>query len=254
MGSTYSSFSILEVLVKKRLIGIFSLVVFISGFGLFVLAQEKLDETKSDVPVLAAFHDIIYPIWHTAYPEKDYAALRKYAADINKLAAPIYEAKLPGILREKEANWKEGVAQFKTAVDNYNTAAAGKDDQALLNAAEALHAKYEALVRTLRPVLPEVGAFHQTLYVVYHTYLPNKEYDKIRAGAPELLTKAEAIAKAALPKRLEAKAEAFKKAAAELLAAAVELDAAGKAHDHDGMEKGVDKVHAKYQALEKVFD
>ena len=240
--------------MTKRITIVFSLFICLLGLSLFAEAQDILKETKSEVPELAAFHEIIYPIWHTAYPEKDYAALRKYVADINKLAAPIYNAKLPGILRDKEAKWREGVGIFNKAVDEYNAAASGKDDQALLKAAEALHSKYEALVRTINPILKEVDEFHQVLYVVNHQYAPNKEYDKIREAAPELVIKADAITKVALPKRLETKAEAFQKAAAELLAAVKELEAASGAHDHDGMLSGVDKVHLKYQALEKIFE
>lgn len=229
-------------------------VICLSSLGLAARAQEMAGETKSEVPELVAFHDIIYPIWHTAYPAKDFAALRSYVADINKLAAPIYAAKLPGILREKEVQWQAGVALLKKAVDDYGAAASGKDDQALLAAAENLHAKYEALVRALAPVLKEMDDFHKVLYVVYHQYLPDKAYDKIRGVTADLMTKAEAITKSTLPKRLEAKSEAFKKAAAELLNAAKQLDASGRAHDHTGMDKGVDDVHAKYQALEKLFD
>ncbi|MGA2585869.1 MAG: hypothetical protein ABSF88_02415 [Candidatus Aminicenantales bacterium] len=229
-------------------------VICLSSLGLAARAQEMADETKSEVPELVAFHDIIYPIWHTAYPAKDFAALRSYVAEINKLAAPIYAAKLPGILREKEVQWKAGVALLKKAVDDYGAAASGKDDQALLAAAENLHAKYEALVRALAPVLKEMDDFHQVLYVVYHQYLPDKAYDKIRGVTADLVTKAEAITKSTLPKKLEAKSEAFKKAAAELLTEARQLDASGQAHDHAGMDKGVDDVHAKYQALEKLFN
>jgi hypothetical protein len=218
------------------------------------LAQTPLPETSSDIPELTAFHEVIYPLWHTAYPNKDYAALRGLIPRINELAAKIYAAKLPGILRDKEAKWNEGVAVFKASVDAFNLAASGKDDLALLNAAEALHAKYEATVRMFKPVLPEVDAFHQALYVVYHKYLPAKEYDNIRGATADLLAKAEAAAKASLPARLAAKTDAYLAAAAELVAAAKALDAAGKGHDHNGMETGVDKLHAKYQILEKLFD
>lgn len=240
--------------MKKRIVVILMLCFGVLGLGLSAAAQDKAAETKSEVPELSAFHDIIYPIWHTAYPEKDYAALRNFVPEINKLAAPIFSAKLPGILREKEAKWKDGLAVFKKAVEDYNAAAAGTDDPALLKAAENLHMRYEMLVRALAPVLKEMDAFHQALYVVFHTYLPDKSFDKIRGAAGDLVIKAEAITKAALPKRLEAKTEAFQKAAADLLAAARTLDAAGQAHDHDGMEKGVDTVHAKYQALQGLFD
>ncbi len=240
--------------MHKKVLSLFCLLALVFGLAALALAQEQAAETKSEVPELTAFHEIIYPIWHTAYPEKDFKALRSYVRQINELAAKIYSAKLPGILREKEAKWKEGVAQLKKCVDDYNAAAAGKNDQALLKAAEALHARYESLVRALNPVLKEMDTFHQALYVVYHKYLPGKEYDKIRGASADLITKADAVTKAALPKRLEPKNEAFKTAAGELLEAAKALDAACQAHDHAGMEKGVDTLHAKYQALEKIFD
>jgi hypothetical protein len=234
---------------------------FVMGIGIFIcllgaqsIAQDVAAETKSEVPELTAFHEVIYPIWHTAYPAKDTKALRDFLTQINALAAKIYGAKLPGILREKEAKWKEGLAQFKTSVDAYNKAAAGKDDPALLTAAEAMHMKYEALVRVLRPVLKEMDEFHQSLYVVNHKFLPEKSYDKIRGAAAELVTKAEAITNAELPAAHKAIADAFKKASADLLAAARALDAAGKAHDHAGMETGVARLHAAYEALQGLFE
>jgi hypothetical protein len=222
--------------------------------GALAAAQDMKSETSGEIPELSAFHEIIYPIWHTAYPSKDYAALRGFVPRINELAAKIDTVKLPAILHEKTAKWNEALAQFKAAVETYDKAAAGQDDATLLNAAEALHAKYEGMVRAIRPVLAEMDAFHQALYIVYHKYAPEKQYDKIRGASGDLLAKAEAVAKAQLPKSREAKAEVFKKAAAELVDAARALDAAGKNHDHEGMEKGVDVLHAKYQALEKLFE
>jgi hypothetical protein len=217
-------------------------------------AQEKNPETTSEVPELNAFHEIIYPIWHTAYPEKDVKALRGFVPQVNELAAKVYAAKLPGIMREKEAVWKAGLDVFRKSVDDYDKAAKGTDDAAMLTAAEVLHAKYEALVRALKPVLAEVDTFHQALYIVYHKYAPEKQYDKIRSATADLVAKAEATVKATLPAKLEAKAEAYKAATAALVEAAKALDAAGKAHDHDGMDKGVDILHTKYQAVEAIFN
>ncbi len=138
-------------------------------------------------------------------------------------------------------------------MEAYNAAARGKDDQMLLKAAETLHAKYEVLVRIINPVLKEMDAFHRSLYVAYHKYLPERAYDKIRGTSSDLVSKADAVTKATLPRSLEAKSDAFRKAAAELMDATKALDAAGKAHDHAGMESGVEKVHAKYRALESLF-
>jgi hypothetical protein len=170
------------------------------------------------------------------------------------LAKNLFEAKLPGILRDKKAKWDEGMEQLKKAVEDYNKAAAGKDDQALLDAAEDLHTKFEMMVRLIRPVLKEIEEFHKVLYVVYHKYLPNKEFDKIKAVCDDFILKAEAITKASLPKRLEGKSEEFSAAAKDLLEASKKLKTTSSTQDPSAVEKAVEYLHTKYQDLEKIFD
>jgi hypothetical protein len=211
-------------------------------------------ETESTVPELTAFHEVIYPIWHTAYPEKDIAMLKSLVPQVNELAGKVFAARLPGILRDKQAKYDAGLAEFRKSVEAYDAAAKGTDDKALLDAAEVLHAKYEGLVRILRPVLKEMDEFHKVLYVVYHKDLPDKKWDGIRAAAPDLKAKAEAVTKATLPARLQDKAEAFQAAAAGLLEAASALAALGPGADGAAVEGAVLKLHSRYQELEKVFD
>jgi hypothetical protein len=225
-------------------------IILIAAASTPVLAQE----TESTVPELSAFHEVIYPIWHTAYPEKDIAMLKSLVPQVNELAAKVYAAKLPGILREKQVKYDAGLAEFRASVDAYNAAAKGSDDKAMLDAAEALHAKYEMLVRTLRPVLKEMDEFHKALYVVYHTHLPAKDWTAIRAAAPDLKIKAEAVTKATLPARLQPKTDAFVKASAELAKAAAALDGLGPKADGAAVEQAVNKLHSRYQELEKIFD
>ncbi len=239
-------------MLKKSAVAI--LFVILAAGGLFAQDAALAQETSSSVPALEEFHEIIYPIWHTAYPSKDIAALKGFVAEINKLAAPVYAVKLPGILRDKQAKWDAGLAEFRKSVDAYNAAAKGTDDQALLDAAEVLHARYEGLVRAIRPVLKEVDAYHQTLYVVFHKLLPEKKWADIKTAAAELAIKADAVAGATLSKRLESRAEAYKTAAADLKQATAGLVAACDKGRADAIEAAVNAVHAKYQALEKVFD
>jgi hypothetical protein len=211
-------------------------------------------ETESAVPELSAFHEVIYPIWHTAYPEKDIAMLKSLVPQVNELAAKVFAAKLPGILRDKQAKFDAGLAEFRKTVEAYNAAAKGTDDKAMLDAAEALHARYEALVRAIRPVLAEMDVFHKVLYVVYHKDLPDKQWDAIHAAAPDLKAKAEAVTQAKLSARLEAKRDAFNTAAAGLVEAASALAALGPGADGAAVEAAVLKLHTRYQELEKVFD
>ncbi|HEX7502828.1 MAG TPA: hypothetical protein VF451_05370, partial [Acidobacteriota bacterium] len=110
----------------------FVLLAFMLSLG-FVLAAENIPdpETESTVPELVAFHEVIYPIWHTAFPAKDYAALRGFLPAIEAGAAKINAAVLPGILRERQQAWESGLAELNKAVAAYKKAAAGYDDQPL---------------------------------------------------------------------------------------------------------------------------
>ncbi|MCX6151966.1 MAG: hypothetical protein NTX22_15685 [Ignavibacteriales bacterium] len=231
------------------------LVCVIFSYSLqFAQPDSLTHEISGEVKELSDFHEVIYPMWHTAYPDKDVNALRGFVPEINKLADNIFAAQLPGILRDKQEKWKAGIAELKTVVDEYNIAAKGVDDAALLNAAENLHAKYEMMVRLIRPVLPEVEEFHKVLYVVYHKDLPNKNYSAIKSVTKEFVAKAEAITNAKLSKRLENRTENFKKAAANLLAASIGLEKICKTEKNEMILSSVEKLHANYQALEKVFD
>lgn len=233
----------------------FVLIIFLLGLGFVIMAEQMPNpETESTVPELIAFHDIIYPLWHSAYPDKDYKALRDFVAEINTQTAKIKAAVLPGILREKKEAWEKGLVEFEKAVTAYNAAAAGSDDQALLDAAENLHAQFEMLVRTIRPVAKEVDAYHKVLYVVYHKYLPEKKFAEIGSVAADMVAKAEAITKAVLSPRLAPRTEAFQAAAAKLLVETKLLQAAGKAGPEKDIPSLVEKVHSAYMDLQKVFE
>jgi hypothetical protein len=223
------------------------------GLGAAGLLQAQ-EEIVTTVPALDAFHDVIMPMWHTAYPAKDYAALRKIAGDVQAGIAKIAAAKLPGILREKEAAWAKGLEALNAAGAAYVKAAGGADDAALLLAAERLHTAYEAQVQVIRPVVPEMNEFHKTLYVVQHTYVPDQRWGDVCKVSGDLQTKAEAIATATLPSRAAAKADAFKQASADLVSDAQTLVSACRTGDPAGIEKATAALHGRYEGLTKLFD
>jgi len=235
---------------RKLMIGALAILC---GLGLILSAQTRTDETQYSVPELEAFHDIIYPMWHTAYPGKDLAALKGFVPEIDRMSKAILAAALPGILRESRDDWDKALPNFRKAVEDYDRAAAGEDGQALLDAAEALHSAYEMLVRVTRPLPKEVMEFHQSLYVVYHTDLPNKGFAKIRAEGAVLLTKAEAVVGLKLSQRFESKKAEFDSAAAALLESVKALTAVAAGNDA-GLAQAVEAVHGRYGALQKVFE
>ena len=94
-------------------------------FSFYCQDQKQLSETDSSVPALYDFHEIIYPIWHTAYPEKNYSMLKELVPEVNSAAEKAYLAELPGILRDKKSEWDDGIKKFKSSVEMYNKAMDG---------------------------------------------------------------------------------------------------------------------------------
>jgi hypothetical protein len=210
-------------------------------------------ETESRVTELENFHQVIYPLWHTYYSTKDYTAMRNCVGEVNKLAEPIYTSKLPGILRDKKEKWEKGVNEFNIAVAEYSVQAENNDNELLLKSVESLHTKYENLVKIIRPVLKEVEQFHKVIYVIYHTHLPERNYDNIKQLSNELVVKAKAITEAALPARLANKENDFNNAASQLLEATKELQAIADNDDTQKIDKAVELIHSRYQNLEGIF-
>lgn len=211
-------------------------------------------ETTAEVPELNEFHEVIYTLWHEAWPKKDAAALSALLPEIEKGAAKIEKASLPGILRDKQPAWDANVKLLAEIVTQYRTAVSKKELQPILDAGEALHRQYEVLVRTIRPALKELDAFHQVLYGLYHYNLPAYALPKIQADAKELEARMAALNAATLPPRMVAKQAAFEERRKELARAVSEfsaLAAAGK--DDAAIKAAAETVHTKYEALDRVF-
>ncbi|HEY6907312.1 MAG TPA: hypothetical protein VI230_07560, partial [Ignavibacteriaceae bacterium] len=219
-------------------------------------SQEAIDSTEiiAEVPAVDQFHDVIYPIWHVAYPSKDYAALRSYVDDIDKGAQKIYDAQLPGILQDKQEIWNKGVDEFKVTVEEYKKLAADKDDEMLLKAAENLHSKYESLVRIIHPVLPELDQFHQVLYMIYHKYLPQEDYQQIYLVSDDLVEKSEALTKTKLNTEDAELQKKFDNYTEQLFHSSQKLREQLKSNNYEMVKLGVEDVHRIYQKIESLFE
>jgi hypothetical protein len=211
-------------------------------------------EVKAEVPALSDFHEVIMPLWHDAWPNRNFAEMRELMPKIRGHLAALKKVELPGILREKQAKWDAGLAGVGASVDKLEAALAAKEDQAALDAAEALHAGFEGLVRTVRPRMAELDAFHQVLYRVYHYDWPNKDHAALAKRADELTTACATLQKAAVPKRFAAKEAQLREAFGALAAATAEFRAAAAGAAGKALDKAVETMHAKYQACEALFE
>jgi hypothetical protein len=220
--------------------------------------QTKIDpaEISSSVQELTDFHDIIYPMWHDAYPAKDYSALKGFVPKIKSYMEAVNKAKLPGILREKESAWKSQLKELNNSAQNYYAAADSKNNNDLLVAAEKLHTSYEKTVRVLRPALKEIDDFHQTLYIIYHKLLPDSKFDEIAGLTGTLKTKAEAIVNYPQDKiktRLGDKLATYNTSANKLYSSVKSLQEVLKSADPAKKKEAVESMHKAYEDLDSLF-
>ena len=234
---------------------IYTIITLFVLLSIPVFSQAEFDSTEitAEVPALSDFHDVIYPIWHVAYPSKDYSALKNYVEDIDKGSQTIYEAELPGILRDKQELWNRGVDEFKVSVEEYKKIAEEDNNELLLKAAENLHSKYESLVHIIHPVLPELDQFHQILYMIYHKYLPQEDYQQIYLVSDDLVSKAEALSKVKLRTNDQEMQSKFDNNTTQLLHAAQKLREELKSNNYELAKYGVEDVHRAYQKTEALF-
>jgi NADH dehydrogenase/NADH:ubiquinone oxidoreductase subunit G len=215
---------------------------------------EPAADAVAKVPALDAFHEVIYKIWHDAWPNKDASMLQKLLPDVEKGIAEVAGAKLPGILREKKAAWDENVKKLQAISSDYKAAATSKDDPKLLAAAEKLHSQYEAMVRVIRPALKELDDFHAVLYMIYHYYMPEKKSDKIKSSSAELKVKMAALNAAMLPERLKKIEETYTAARAKLSKSVDELEAALPSNNEAKIKQAIELVHTNYEMLNQLFE
>jgi hypothetical protein len=232
---------------------ILALLLFaLTASGIIAYAQRP-EETIAKVPALDSFHEVIYKIWHEAWPKKDTALLQQLLPDVEKGIASVASAPLPGILRDKKSVWDEGVKKLQSAGADYKAAVAAKDDAKLMAAAEALHGRFEGLMRAIRPAMKELDEFHAVLYMLYHHYMPKKDAANIRNSAAELQKRMEVLNEAKLPERLSDKDYDFKVARGLLSQSVQMLVQRVQSNDEGAIKEAVEAVHTNYQSLEKIF-
>ena len=227
-------------------------------FALTASAQKKehaLDaETKAEVPVLSDFHDVIAPLWHDAWPNKNYALVKELLPEVQRYTKELQALELPGILRDKKPKWDAEVKSLAEHTAAVTLAIEKNDEKGILDAVEKLHSSYEKLVRVIRPRMKELEAFHVYLYQVYHYDLPNKDVRKISGMANKMVEAAVVLAAAPTPKKLAAKDAEFKTAVQDLRMATELLQKIAKTGEFDAVSSLVEDVHTKYQAVEHMFD
>jgi hypothetical protein len=217
--------------------------------------QATHSETSSEVPALHEFHEVIYQIWHKAWPEKNTQLLKELLPQIEDGFSKLQQAPLPGILQDKQAGWSKGIQDMAGIIAVYKSSAANGQNEELLKAAEDLHSQFEQLVRLIRPVSKEIDSYHQELYMLYHYYMPAYDLEKINSSVAELMLRIKAIENAPVPARLKSNQTAYQQAVTDLKSALQQLQKTLQDNSpKDQVDAAIKTMHTKYQQLISVCE
>lgn len=212
------------------------------------------DELTAAVPELERVHDFMQPLWHDAFPQRDFEAIQALVPQFEPTLAALDSAQLPGILRDKTESWNQGKADLMSSFQDLKTAAAAGDEEGMLGSAEAFHRSYEGLVRLIRPVVPAMDAFHQHLYGLYHYYGPGYDMEKIWGAAQAMAETVPDLLEAELPSRVQDRQERFRELAVALGDQVDSLLAALEDPTREEVEVAIEEVHSAYAAMEALFN
>lgn len=211
------------------------------------------EELTAEVPELDAVHEFMAPLWHEAFPARDFQAIEDAIPQFEESLAALGAAELPGILQDKQGIWDEQKALLMESFNGLKAALeAGNQDEALAFT-ETFHMNYEGMVRIIRPVLPELEAVHQHLYGLYHYYGPGYDLEKIRDAATGMAGAIPALQAAELPARLAEHQAHFEMAVTSLGEAVGALIAGLDDPNRADVEAAIETVHAAYQEIEGIF-
>ena len=212
-----------------------------------------VSEVTAEVAELDAVHELMYPLWHDAFPNRDFDTIRELVPQFEPLLTAVETVELPGILRDKQSRWDEGKARMMGSFQALKAAAEAHDHEGMLEHTEAFHMRYEGLVRIIRPVVPELEAFHQELYKLYHYYSPGYDVARITEAAAAMSERMEPLRAATLPSRLAERQADFAAGVAELGEKVEALRTALGEPDEETVKAAVEAVHSAYERVERLF-
>jgi hypothetical protein len=212
------------------------------------------DTTDKLAMAMEDFHSVLAPLWHDAYPNKDFKSLREQA--------PLFKGKLMNLLvipapdtmvEEKREVFFTKRQELAFYVDQYEKAAADSTDSVLAASFEKMHWGYEELNKVFMVEIKQMDSFHETLYYLIHKALPAKDYKSIKETVPVLKAEMDSLMLVKLPGSCYDIKDAFEAKRAALKDAVYQLSDVCQNGTNQQIDDALAAMHDKYMDLNMVL-
>jgi hypothetical protein len=142
-----------------------------------------------------AFHKIMAPVWHGAWPDKDYDSLLAAGPTLKEAFAAIAKMKPTFKTLDRKKAFLKARDGFSKIIEMYAAAAERGDKETVYDLMPQLHDAFEMTASTLLPVsYPEIEAVVITLNLIMETHLPKNNMEGIVGSTETLVAKFDGLA------------------------------------------------------------
>lgn len=202
------------------------------------------------------FHEVLKPLWHESYAEKDFKTIREKAEVLQQKILALIRIPAPADLSGNEEKLHTFLSKRQELAFNVmevNRAAKDGPDSTLASAFESMHWTYEELEKFFAVQIEELDQFHETLYFLWHRALPARDYEAIRKTAPVLKAEIDSLMKVPVPPGCNIKGEEFEKRKAALKDAVYGFAETCEKGSEDDIDAALKAVYGRFEELNSLL-
>jgi hypothetical protein len=133
---------------------IVTIALFAGGTNLYPQGKQKVTDTSSairpgSVKEIDQFHTLLYPLIHNAYPNKDFASIRKGLPGLVKAAETMAKAKLPAKKSIKKPEYKKETGKLIKLLKTMNKGKEQMSDEQLGKKFMEMHDMFEGIMEMM---------------------------------------------------------------------------------------------------------
>jgi len=233
---------------------LFAAAMLLTVFAAQSYGTEGADCTRGiDIPYIQTYHDAIAPSCHKYMPAKDYATVRQHVPNMVAQAATIADLKLDSTYAPVAEAFEKQRRLFLSTVDKLMVAADGADDEVFAEAFGKMHEAFVRMVSSLVLSPVELDEFHALVADVWHKYLPNKDYDGIKAALPALKEGCKKLASAKLSESKQNIKDQYLAAVGKVESSINGIENVIDSKSDEKIEESVVQLHESFRGVMELF-
>ena len=196
------------------------------------------------------FHQVMAPLWHKAWPAKDYDALIAGGAEFEKQIEGIKELKPEISSEERLASFNERRDLLVKHVEAYVEAAKNGDAEKCYEILPELHDAFELSASALSPIrYPELTGLLVTSNIIVEQHIPSANEEGIKGSTETLTRKMKTLQETEVPQELHYREEALRKDFAELNELVAMMQECCDKNDMEGYRKHAKTLNERLVAV-----